>query len=67
MTGAQPYSGDVFDPFSLGDESYRTCPECGRDCEPDPNAGSDDFGTRIAFVCPDHGVHSVIDPFEHLL
>jgi hypothetical protein len=24
------------------------------------------MGARIAFVCPEHGLHSVVDPFEHL-
>lgn len=61
-----PYPDGMPDPFSLGDESYRTCPECGRDCEPDSNAGNDDLGVRIAFVCPVHGVHNVIDPFADL-
>ncbi|HJC29024.1 MAG TPA: hypothetical protein H9759_06480 [Candidatus Dietzia intestinipullorum] len=54
----------MFYPLSSGDESYRTCSECGRDCEPDPSAGSDVLGARIAFVCPDHGLHGIIDPFE---
>lgn len=45
-----------------GDEQYRTCPECGRDCAPD--AFETDDGYRIAFLCPDHGVHSVVDPFD---
>lgn len=42
------------------DERYRTC----ADCEPDTSAGADGVGVRIAWVCPMHGVHSVIDPFE---
>ena len=46
------------------DDAYRTCSECGGDCYPDPSAGADGLGVRIAFVCPEHGVHSVIDPFE---
>jgi len=50
----------VWDP----DSGYRTCPECGGDCVPEPN-GSDGHGIRIMFVCPSHGVHSVVDPFEH--
>ncbi|QZY52272.1 hypothetical protein [Leucobacter tenebrionis] len=48
-----------------GDELYRTCGECGADCRPEPT-GADGLGARIAFVCPEHGVHSVVDPFEHL-
>lgn len=48
-----------------GNEQYRTCQECGRDCVPE-HAGSDGMGARIAFVCPEHGLHSVVDPFEHL-
>ena len=43
---------------------YRTCPECGGDCAPEPNS-ADSYGIRIMFVCPRHGVHSVVDPFEH--
>lgn len=46
------------------DQSYRTCSECGGDCYPDLSAGVDGTGVRIAFVCPEHGVHSVVDPFE---
>lgn len=46
------------------DQSYRTCSECGGDCYPDTSAGADGLGVRIAFVCPEHGVHSVVDPFE---
>lgn len=44
-------------------EQYRTCAECGRDCEPVPldTAG---HGIRVSFVCPVHGVHTIIDPFE---
>lgn len=50
------------DPFASADESYRTCAECGRDCEPEPF--STDNGIRISFACPAHGIHSVVDPFE---
>lgn len=45
------------------DEIHRTCPACGGDCEPEPTSVSG-LGVRIAFTCPEHGVHSVIDPFE---
>ncbi|MBP1325054.1 hypothetical protein JOF28_000286 [Leucobacter exalbidus] len=45
-------------------DGYRTCPECGGDCEPDVAAGAAGMGVRIAFICPEHGVHSVVDPFE---
>jgi hypothetical protein len=45
------------------DENYRTCPECGRDCEPAP-LDAEGLGMRISFICPLHGVHTVIDPFE---
>ncbi|MFE7067187.1 hypothetical protein [Microbacterium sp. ER1] len=44
-------------------EGYRTCAECGADCLPEPT-DIEGAGIRIAFVCPDHGVHSFIDPFE---
>lgn len=50
------------DPLSPGDESYRTCAECGSDCEPEPVPTAE--GMRIAFTCPEHGVHSVVDPFR---
>ncbi|AII11474.1 hypothetical protein [Rhodococcus opacus] len=54
----------MLDLFARDDESYRTCAECGRDCESEPfSAGA---GIRISFVCPAHGVHAVIDPFAHL-
>lgn len=49
-----------------GNEQYRTCQECGRDCVPEPfDAGTGD-GIRVVFSCPEHGVHAVVDPFEHL-
>ena len=44
-------------------DDYRTCGECGADCYPDPSVGMDGLGARIAFVCPDHGVQSIVDPF----
>ena len=46
-----------------GDQPYRTCPECGGDCQPEPSA-VDGLGVRIAFICPQHGAHSLVDPFE---
>lgn len=45
------------------DSGYRTCPVCGEDCEPEP-VGAEEHGVRIMFVCPEHVVHSVVDPFE---
>ena len=42
---------------------YRTCTECGSDCEPEPSS-VDGFGIRVMFVCPNHGVHSIVDPFQ---
>lgn len=45
-----------------GDEAYRTCSQCGRDCEPEPVPSH--AGMRIAFVCPVDGVHTVVDPFN---
>lgn len=48
------------------DDGYRTCSVCGGDCEPDVGFGSDASGARIAFVCPAHGVQSLVDPFEDL-
>ncbi|HLS33877.1 MAG TPA: hypothetical protein VK039_09835, partial [Brevibacterium sp.] len=44
------------------DEDYRTCSDCGADCEPEPF--TTDAGIRIGFACPEHGVHTVVDPFE---
>lgn len=46
------------------DSGYRTCSECGRDCEPEVTA-LDGLGGRITFVCAAHGAHSIIDPFEN--
>lgn len=44
------------------DEAYRTCACCGRDCEPE--GVPTEHGIRIAFLCPEHGVHTIIDPFK---
>lgn len=52
----------AFDALGNNDERYRTCAECGRDCEPEPVPT--ESGMRIAFTCSEHGVHSVVDPFE---
>ena len=46
------------------DDSYRTCTQCGGDCEPDIGFGSDEHGARIAFVCREHGIQSLINQFE---
>lgn len=46
------------------DDTYRTCSECGGDCYPDPCITVEGQGARIAFVCSEHGVQSVVDPFE---
>ena len=48
----------VWDP----EMGYRTCSVCGGDCVPEPN-GAEGYGIRIAFVCPEHGMHSMVDPF----
>lgn len=53
---------DTFDPLGKDDESYRTCRECGADCPPEPFPT--DQGIRIAFTCAEHGLHSIVDPFE---
>ena len=47
------------------DDDYRTCSTCGGDCLPEP-VGADQIGARIAFICPLHGRHRIIAPFEHL-
>lgn len=54
-----------FDPLVPGDESYRTCSECGGDCEPDPTI-SEYAGSRITFVNREHGAQSVVDPFQNV-
>ncbi|MGX1695208.1 hypothetical protein ACWIBQ_07510 [Microbacterium keratanolyticum] len=46
------------------DDAYRTCSVCGGDCESDVSFGSDEHGARIALVCPEHGIQSLVDPFE---
>lgn len=45
-------------------DDHRTCAVCRSDCEPDPSLSVDGAGVRVAFVCPQHGVQSVVDPFE---
>lgn len=47
-----------------GNEQYRTCAECGHDCVSEPFHADSGDGIRIAFVCPEHGLHFVVDPFE---
>lgn len=47
-----------------GNEDYRTCSECGCDCEPEIFDGGEEAAIRVAFSCPEHGLHSVTDPFE---
>ena len=61
MVVSKPSVGD-----GSGNEQYRTCAECGADCDPDPFDSGEGGGVRIAFVCPNCGLHSVVDPFEHL-
>lgn len=46
-----------------GNEDYRTCSTCGGDCEPEA-AGAEGLGARVAFVCPEHGLHAIVDPFD---
>ncbi|GAB3616545.1 hypothetical protein GCM10027416_11020 [Okibacterium endophyticum] len=48
------------------DDAYRTCSVCGGDCEPDPSLSADGTGVSIAFVCPEHGAQSIVDPFSDL-
>lgn len=55
-------ANEPFGPTAVDDEEYRSCAECGQDCEPEPFAT--DKRIRIAFSCAIHGVHTVIDPFE---
>lgn len=49
---------NVWDPKG----GHRTCSQCGRDCAPEPVES--DGRLRIAFICREHGIHSVVDPFE---
>lgn len=53
---------EILTMFEPPDEHYRTCAECGADCQPEPF--ETDSGIKIAFSCPEHGVHTVVDPFE---
>ena len=41
---------------------YRTCAECGQDASPELFEA--DGHLRVGFVCAEHGVHSVVSPFE---
>lgn len=51
--------------FDREDESYRTCSVCGSDCFPE-HCDVEGEGVRFVWVCPEHGVHSITDPFAHL-
>ncbi len=53
------------DPIEEFDEDYRTCAACGGDCVPEPDK-SEGYGVCFLWVCPEHGIHSVVDPFEDL-
>lgn len=46
------------------DDFYRTCSVCGQDCEPDIGFGSDAHGARVTFICAEHGIQGLVDPFE---
>jgi hypothetical protein len=47
---------------TLGNEQHRTCLQCAVNGQPGPFEADDGIG--VAFVCAEHGVRSVIDPFE---
>lgn len=47
------------------DDAHRTCSACGGDCEPEPTV-VEGFGVRVAFICPEHGAQSMVDPFSDL-
>lgn len=47
-------------------DDYRTRSVCGGDCEPDLAFSSGQHGARLAFVCPEQGLQSLVDPFKHL-
>ena len=53
---------DASNDFESGSEEYRTCPECGADCVPEPFLT--DQVIHLGFTCPVHGVHTVIDPLD---
>ncbi|GAA2089311.1 MULTISPECIES: hypothetical protein [Actinomycetes] len=57
-------NSDPFESLAPRAEGYRTCAECGADCAPEPFDAGEGTGLRIAFSCPAHGVHTVVDPFE---
>lgn len=57
-----PTEGTFEDEGLHSEHSHKTCPKCGSDSMPEPFEKSIVF--RIAFVCPEHGVHSTVDPFE---
>ena len=48
-----------------GSNEHRRCNVCRAECAPEPS-GADGYGVRIIYVCRDHGLQSVVDPFEHL-
>lgn len=54
--------------ITIGDGSgtldYRTCAECGADCEPQPFEAGAGGGIAVAFVCRQCGLHSVVQPFR---
>ena len=43
-------------------DGYRTCDMCGGDAPPEHFDGTGQL--RLAFVCPEHGVQSIVYPFE---
>ncbi len=42
-------------------DDYRTCSQCGGDYYPDPSITVERQRARIAFVCAEHGVQSLVD------
>lgn len=50
-------SGDIFEPADDG------CETCGVPLEPEPVVSALVEGIRVAWVCPDHGVSSIVNPF----
>ena len=39
-----------------------SCPTCGRELDAEPVASSERI--TVAYSCPEHGVVSLVDPFE---
>jgi len=43
-------------------DDYRTCNMCGADAPPEHFDDGEQL--RLAFVCPEHGIQSIVSPFQ---